>query len=141
MSPSSHSLPLFLLHAQAADLNPDRLIHRVELARSALRVGQTTRAARQLLVHPLPASPCPPPYSPLEYLFARLPIRTQAVCFAPEGQRVQRALRWLLALTTNYMQLLSAALLRNPAESGMLSSALPRFGLQCNGQWANQSCS
>ena len=42
------------LTAQAADLNPDRLIHRVELARSALRVGQTTRAARQLLVPPPP---------------------------------------------------------------------------------------
>lgn len=35
---------------QAAELNPGRLIHRVELARTALRLGQTSLAARELLV-------------------------------------------------------------------------------------------
>eukprot|EP00208_Stichococcus_sp_RCC1054_P007498 CAMPEP_0206135816 /NCGR_PEP_ID=MMETSP1473-20131121/1081_1 /ASSEMBLY_ACC=CAM_ASM_001109 /TAXON_ID=1461547 /ORGANISM="Stichococcus sp, Strain RCC1054" /LENGTH=413 /DNA_ID=CAMNT_0053527929 /DNA_START=227 /DNA_END=1469 /DNA_ORIENTATION=+ len=48
LAPGSHEEALDAFQ-RAVDLNPDRLIHRVELARSALRVGQTTRAVRQLM--------------------------------------------------------------------------------------------
>lgn len=37
-------------YQKAAELNPERVIHRVELARTALRMGQTSLAARELLV-------------------------------------------------------------------------------------------
>jgi predicted Zn-dependent protease len=37
-------------YQRAVDLAPSRLIHRVELARTALRLGQVTRAARELQV-------------------------------------------------------------------------------------------
>lgn len=37
-------------YQKAAELNPGRLIHRVELARTALRLGHTSLAARELLV-------------------------------------------------------------------------------------------
>ena len=38
-------------YQRAVDLAPSRLIHRVELARTALRLGQVTRAARELQVN------------------------------------------------------------------------------------------
>lgn len=46
-------------YQRAVDLAPTRLIHRVELARTALRLGQVTRAARELQVRQSAGrSPC-----------------------------------------------------------------------------------
>lgn len=49
LGPGSHAEALSA-YQRAVDLAPDRLIHRVELARTALRLGQVTRAARELQV-------------------------------------------------------------------------------------------
>jgi len=49
LAPGSH-VEALAAYERAVDLAPQRLIHRVELARAALRLGQTMRAARELQV-------------------------------------------------------------------------------------------